>query len=354
MATIILHCGAYRHNRQHVSAARGFRVKVLITGGAGFIGSTIASACLDEGHEPIILDDLSTGVASFVRDRPFYRGDIADAALLGRIFDDHPDLAATVHCAAHIVVPESVAEPLHYYRNNVANTVDLLGNLVAHGCRRVLFSSSAAIYGRTADFGVDEDAPVVPNSPYARTKAMMEQVLADTAATGRLRALALRYFNPIGADPRLRTGLQTLAPTHALGRLLEAQRTGTPFTITGTGWPTRDGTGIRDYIHVWDLARAHVRALERFDEVVPAGYRVLNVGTGTGTTVRELLAAFEAATGYQPAVQEGPPRPGDVAGAFARVERAHQALQWRAELSITDGIRDAIRWLQVREAVLAG
>lgn len=329
-------------------------MKVLITGGAGFIGSTIASACLDGGHQPVILDDLSTGVVPFVRDRPFYQGDIADPALLARVFDDHPDIAATVHCAAHIVVPESVAQPLAYYRNNVAKTVDLLEHLARHRCRRVLFSSSAAIYGRTADFGVDEDAPIEPSSPYARTKAMMEQVLADTAATGRLTALALRYFNPIGADPQLRTGLQALAPTHALGRLFEAQRAGTAFTITGTGWATRDGTGIRDYIHVWDLALAHVRALERFDTVVPNGYRALNVGTGTGTTVRELVTAFREATGGPLEVVEGPPRPGDVAGAFARVDRAQGALQWRAELSIAQGIRDAMRWLEVRDAVLRG
>lgn len=332
-------------------------MKILITGGAGFIGSTIGSACLDAGHRPVVLDDLSTGVAAFARDRPFYRGDIADAGLLARVFADHPDIAATVHCAASIVVPESVAEPLRYYRNNVAKTVDLLDSLIAHGCRRVLFSSSASIYGRTPDFGVEESSPLEPSSPYARTKAMMEQVLADTAATGRLAAVALRYFNPIGADPSLRSGLQTLSPTHALGRLLDAHRGGEPFTVTGTGWPTRDGTGIRDYIHVWDLARAHVHALERFDTVVAGGthgYRVLNVGTGTGTTVRELVAAFGEATGEPLPVQDGPPRPGDVAGAYARVEQAGDALQWRAELTVADGIRDALRWLQVRDEVLAG
>ncbi|TAM81158.1 MAG: UDP-glucose 4-epimerase GalE [Jatrophihabitans sp.] len=327
-------------------------MKILITGGAGFIGSTIASACLDAGHLPVVVDDLSTGVLPFVAGRVFYCGDIADPALLRRVLAEHPDIAATVHCAAHIVVPESVADPLRYYRNNVAKTVDLLQSLTDGGCRRVLFSSSASIYGRTADFGVDEDCPLEPASPYARTKAMMEQVLADTAATGRVAALSLRYFNPIGADPRLRTGLQIRRPSHALGRLLDAARDGTAFTITGTDWPTRDGSGLRDYIHVWDLARAHVRALERFDVVVPSGYRALNVGTGTGTTVRELVAAFEQVTGAGLPVREGPPRPGDVAGAYARVGRAQQALGWRAELSITDGIRDALAWLEVRDAVL--
>ena len=332
-------------------------MKVLITGGAGFIGATVASACLDAGHVPVIVDDLSTGARAFTTGRDFYQGDIADPALLGAVFAAHPDIAATVHCAAYIVVPESVSQPLRYYRNNVAKTIDLVEHLTRLGCRRLVFSSSAAIYGTTPDLAVDESSPIAPGSPYARTKAMMEQVVADASAAGLVRAVSLRYFNPIGADPALRTGLQTLEPTHALGRLLSAWHSGTPFTITGTGWPTRDGTGIRDYIHVWDLARAHVHALERFDDVVaaaPDGYLALNVGTGAGTTVRELVAAFEQATGSTLDVQEGRPRPGDVVGAYARVGAAHELLGWHAERSIIDGIRDALAWLDVRDRVLAG
>ena len=331
-------------------------MKVLITGGAGFIGATVASACLEAGHVPVIIDDLSTGARAFTAGRDFFEGDIADPAVLDAVFASHPDIAATVHCAAHIVVPESVAQPLRYYRNNVGKTVDLLQHLTRLGCRRLVLSSSAAIYGPTPDLAVDESSPIAPGSPYARTKAMVEQVVADACAAGPVRAVSLRYFNPIGADPQLRTGLQTLDPTHALGRLLTAWRTGTAFTITGTGWPTRDGTGVRDYIHVWDLARAHVCALERFDDVVaagPAGHVALNVGTGTGTTVRELVAAFEQATGSTLDVREGPPRPGDVVGAYARVGTAHELLGWHAQLSITDGVRDALAWLAVRDEMLA-
>ncbi|MFI8455206.1 UDP-glucose 4-epimerase GalE [Kitasatospora sp. NPDC085464] len=325
--------------------------KVLITGGAGFIGSTVASALLDRGITPVVLDDLSKGRAEFVEDRIFYRGDIADAALLDRIFADHPDIDATVHCAAKIVVPESVAKPLYYYRENVAKTVELLESLQRHGCTRVVFSSSASIYAPTPDARVDESCPVDANSPYARTKQMMEQVLQDwTRGEGaqRQRVIALRYFNPIGADPQLRTGLQDLNPTHALGKLIEAHTTGAPFTVTGVDWATRDGSGIRDYVHVQDLAEAHVAALLRFDEVVAPGaadrYRVINVGTGDGTTVRELVAAFEEAVGARLYVREAGPRPGDVIGCYAAVDTARELLEWQPRRGIAEGVADALAW----------
>ncbi|MER7578552.1 UDP-glucose 4-epimerase GalE [Kitasatospora sp. NPDC097691] len=325
--------------------------KVLITGGAGFIGSTVVSALLDRGITPVVLDDLSKGRAEFVEDRVFYQGDIADGALLDRIFADHPDIDATVHCAAKIVVPESVAKPLYYYRENVAKTVELLESLQRHGCTRVVFSSSASIYAPTPDARVDESCPVDANSPYARTKQMMEQVLQDwTRGEGaeRQRVIALRYFNPIGADPQLRTGLQDLNPTHALGKLIEAHTTGAPFTVTGVDWATRDGSGIRDYVHVQDLAEAHVAALLRFDEVVAPGaadrYRVINVGTGDGTTVRELIAAFEQAVGARLDVREAGPRPGDVIGCYAAVDTARELLEWQPRRGIAEGVADALAW----------
>ncbi|MEU9046069.1 MULTISPECIES: UDP-glucose 4-epimerase GalE [unclassified Kitasatospora] len=325
--------------------------KVLITGGAGFIGSTVASALLDRGITPVVLDDLSKGRAEFVEDRIFYQGDIADAAVLDRIFAEHPDIDATVHCAAKIVVPESVAKPLYYYRENVAKTVELLDSLQRHGCTRIVFSSSASIYASTPDARVDESSPVDANSPYARTKQMMEQVLQDwTRGEGaeRQRVITLRYFNPIGADPQLRTGLQDLNPTHALGKLIEAHTTGAPFTVTGVEWETRDGSGIRDYVHVQDLAEAHVAALLRFDEVIAPGaadrYRVINVGTGDGTTVRELIAAFEQAVGARLDVREADPRPGDVIGCYAAVDTARELLDWQPRRGIAEGVTDALAW----------
>jgi UDP-glucose 4-epimerase len=326
-------------------------VKVLITGGAGFIGSTIASALLDHGDTPVILDSLVTGRESFTAGREFYRGDVADGALLDRIFSDHPDIEAVVHCAALIVVPESVAQPLRYYRENVGKTVELLDHLERHACRRFLFSSSASIYLPGPDFAVDEDSALAPGSPYARTKAVVDGLLADAVdgATG-LRAVSLRYFNPIGADPKLRTGLQVRHPSHALGKMIEAWENGEVFQLTGTDWPTADGTGIRDYIHVWDLARAHVAALHRFEDLVGGGkpaHTVINLGTGRGVTVRQLAEAFETVTGTPLRTEDAPRRPGDVVGAYTRCERSGRLLGWRAEYGLEEGIRDALAWRRI-------
>jgi UDP-glucose 4-epimerase len=331
-------------------------VKVLVAGGAGFIGSTVASACLDDGLVPVVLDNLCTGRAEFTRDRIFYAGDIADGALIDRIFAEHPDITAVVHAAALIVVPESVAQPLRYYRENVAKSIDFIEHVIRNGCQRYLFSSSAAIYRPGDDFSVDESSPIEPTSPYARTKAMMEQILADTTVASPLRALSLRYFNPVGADPQLRTGLQLRRPTHALGKMISAYEDDEEFLITGVDWPTRDGSGIRDYIHVWDLARAHVQALRRFDQILPAGgertYEAINIGTGSGTTVGEFVAAFQAVADRPLRVRETTARPGDQAGSYTRTGRSAALLDWKPELTVEDGIRDSLRWAAKRDSVL--
>lgn len=329
-------------------------VKALITGGAGFIGSTIASACLDAGHTPVVLDDLSTGRQEFVAGRPFYPGDVRDGDLVHRVFDEHPDIEAVVHCAARIVVPESMADPLGYYANNVGGLVGLLGHLAEVGCRRVVFSSSASIYAPSDDLTVDESSPLAPTSPYARTKMVDELVLADTAASSDLRVVSLRYFNPVGADPSMRTGLQVPEPSHALGRLIQAHQQGRPFTVTGVDWPTRDGSGIRDYLHVWDLAQAHVAVLGRFDTLVTDELpsRAINLGTGTGTTVRELVAAFERVTGAALDVVEGPPRPGDVAGCYTLSDVAARELGWATGLGLDVAISHSLEWARRRPGLL--
>jgi UDP-glucose 4-epimerase len=327
-------------------------MKVLIAGGAGFIGSTIASACLDAGITPVILDNLSTGRAEFARERIFYPGDISDGPLIDKIFAEHPDIDAVVHAAAAIVVQESLEQPLRYYRENVAKSVDFIDHVLRNGATRCVYSSSAAIYAPGADFAVDETSPLSPASPYARTKLITEQVLQDTAAASLLRTLSLRYFNPIGADPQLRTGPQVALPTHLLGKLLIAAERDEEFLLTGTSWPTRDGSGIRDFIHVWDLAEAHLRALQNFDKVLPSGrggWEVINVGSGIGTTVKEFVAAFRSASGLEIRMRETGPRPGDLAGAFTRSARARDLLEWQPQFTIEDGIRDAARWSAIRE-----
>jgi UDP-glucose 4-epimerase len=326
-------------------------VKVLVAGGAGYIGSTVASACLDAGISPVILDSLVTGRWEFAAGRPFYQGDIADGALVDRVFAEHPDIAAVVHCAALIVVPDSVADPIGYWRANVGASLEFAGHLLRNECRRLIFSSSAAIYHAGMDLMVDEDSAVEPASPYARTKAVCEAMFADIAASQPLRVLSLRYFNPIGADPKMRTGLQLARPTHALGKMIAADEEGVPFTITGTDWPTRDGTGIRDYVHVQDLAEAHVAALKRFD-ALPGPTAVINLGTGRGTTVRELAAAFSQATGSPLPVREADRRPGDVVGAWTSVERAQRLLGWRARYGLSEGIRHSLQWAALRHKIL--
>ena len=327
-------------------------MKILITGGAGYIGSTVGSACEEAGHEVVVLDDLSAGCREFVRDRTFYEGDIADQDLLDRVFSEN-QIDAVVHCAAKIVVPESVDEPLTYYGNNVGKTVALLKGMERNGVHRILFSSSASIYATDEEFKVTEESALDPGSPYATTKFMVELILRDAAHASDLKALSLRYFNPIGSDPKLRTGQQIEHPTHVLGKMIDAWMEDSTFTVTGVEWPTRDGSGIRDYIHVWDLARAHVAALEHLDEVTTDDpYQVFNIGTGSGVTVKELVKAFEEGTGKSLNVVYGPPRPGDVAGAYTVSRRAKDLLGWSAELTQADGIRDAIAWLPERKKIL--
>jgi UDP-glucose 4-epimerase len=331
-------------------------MKVLVTGGAGYIGSITAKALEEAGHVPVVLDSLLSGPLAFVRDRIFYEGDIADRDLLRRIAAEHPDIDATIHMAARIVVPESVEKPYEYYRDNVAKSLELFDELTALGLNRVLFSSSASLYATKEGFEVTEDDALDPPSPYARTKRMMEQVLTDLAAASDLRAIVLRYFNPIGSDPDLESGIYVKEPSHVLGQLVLAARgQKDAFTITGTEHPTRDGTGIRDYVHVWDLARAHVRAVERFDDVlaeVAAPSTIINIGTGEGVTVRELVASFERVFGSEVPIAEGPPRPGDAVGAFANVDRAARLMDWRSELSIDDAISSALAWAERRHEVL--
>lgn len=335
-------------------------MKVLVTGGAGYIGSTVCSALEDAGHTPVVLDSLVTGPEAFTRGRTFYRGDVGDAALVRRILAEHPDIAATLHFAALIVVPESVSHPARYYRKNVVASLTLLETLREAGQTRVVFSSSASLYDSPPDFRVTEDSPLRPLSPYARSKRMTEEMLEDMCAApgSGLRAIALRYFNPLGADPRLRTGPHLAEPSHILGRLVAAsQGRQAAFEITGTDYATRDGTGLRDYVHVWDLALAHVAALGGFDAAFgraaekgqgEAGFLTVNVGTGQGVTVRELVTAFQEVSPTPLTVRDGPRRPGDSAGAYADITRAREWLDWAPRHTTAEALASALAWEAVR------
>lgn len=334
-------------------------MKFLVTGGAGYIGSTVISALQDAGHDAVILDSLATGRIEFTEGRTFYQGDIADREVLTKIFSDHPDISAVLHCAALIVVPESVSRPYEYYRENVSKSNEMFHILKDLGCKRILFSSSAAIYDKVEGYMVKEDSPLAPGSPYSRTKFIMEMILADTCAAYGMKGIALRYFNPIGADPKMRTGIHVKNPSHVIGKMVDtALGKQEYFTVTGTDWPTRDGSGIRDYVHIWDLAQAHVKALTEFDQVFErtgnpeTNYLPINLGTGTGITVFELLDAFQRVYGKKIKTRTAPPRPGDIAGAYANADCAKKLLGWKTQLSIDEGIRTALEWGEVREKIL--
>ena len=339
-------------------SAEGFdkmSTEVLVTGGAGYIGSTISSALADAGYQPVVLDSLVNGLEAFASDHPFFRGNIDDSEIVSQVFENHPDIVCTIHCAALATVPDSVERPYDYYRNNVTGSMELFQMLAEQGCRNIVFSSSASVYDTVPGFLVTEKSPVRPQSPYARSKLMTEQMLEDMAYGLGMRALSLRYFNPIGADPRMRTGQVQRDPSQILNVLVEvANGTRPVFTVTGTDWPTRDGTGIRDYVHVWDLARAHVQAVERIEAIFQGGtgFQIINLGTGVGVTVREIVAAFERVHGSPIPKEDASPRRGDVAGAFANADRAAELLGWRPTLTLDDAIRHAIEWATVRDSVL--
>lgn len=323
-------------------------MKILVTGGAGYIGRTVVSALADAGHTAVILDSLVIGRREFVEGQIFYQGDIADEAVLGRVFREHPDLDAVMHFAARIDVEESTRLPSLYYTENLAKAQVLLQAALAAGVKRFLFSSTAAVYqaGRPGE-GLREDSPLAPLSAYASSKLMFERVMADICQEYGAFGMALRYFNPVGADPAMRSGPFRPDPSHLLGKLTKlSARGGGTFTINGDDYETRDGTPMRDFIHVWDLAQAHLAALTfMMDEAqTRTGFEVMNVGSSVGVTVREFVDTFLNVSGSPLHVVVGPRRAGDSAGAFADTTRAREHLGWTPQLSLRQGIADALAW----------
>jgi len=327
---------------------------ILITGGAGYIGATVCAALADAGHTPIILDSLVTGHKPFTRGHAFYKGDIANAKTLKKIKQNHPEVTTCIHFAARTIVPESVENPALYYQENVAKSITLFSELHRLGFENVIFSSSAAVYGETGETAaemVTEETPAAPLNPYANTKLATEMALKDFCEAGYFRGTALRYFNPIGADPRMRTGPFKANPSHLLGRLMDvAAGNAAELPLFGNDWPTPDGYAIRDFIHVWDLAQAHVRVAENAEKLHRySPYETLNLGTGKGTSVMDFVRAFESISGKKIPTKQTKRRPGDTAGAFACCGKAEILLGWKAELSVEEAIRHAIIWEGVRK-----
>ena len=333
--------------------------RILVTGGAGYIGSHTAVALVEAGFVPVLLDDFSNsskqavaGIETILgRTIALWEGDCTSPELLERVFTEAGPFAGIVHFAAFKAVGESVSSPEKYWRNNIAGTAAVLEAARRHGCEAFVFSSSCTVYGEPERVPVDEQAPVRPaTSPYGATKQVGEQVLADVArAWPEFRAMVLRYFNPVGAHPSAAIGELPLGVPNNLIPYLTQAVAGLrpPLTVFGNDYPTPDGTCIRDYIHVVDLAEAHVRALEvllRGDAA--KGCTVLNLGTGRGSSVLDVVRTFEAATGVAVPHRIGARREGDAVEVWADAARAQEVLGWKARLSLEDALRDAWRWQQ--------
>ena len=328
---------------------------ILLTGGTGYIGSHTAVELLNNGHEVILVDDLSNSRSSVVDrletitgKRPvFYQADVTDRAAMDRIFSAHP-MEAVIHFAGFKAVGESVQKPVAYYRNNIDATLTLLEVMAKYGVKRMIFSSSATVYGQSEEVPFSEDAPCPGcTNPYGRSKHMIEQILRDAAAADHeMSVVLLRYFNPIGAHASGMIGEKpngipnNLMPyvTQVAAGVLDRLR------VFGNDYPTHDGTGVRDYIHVVDLAKGHMAALTY--SMAHTGCEAINLGTGVGYSVLDLVKAFEAANGVAIPYEIAPRRAGDIATCYAATEKAARLLHWRAEKSLEDMCRDAWRWQQ--------
>lgn len=304
---------------------------VLVTGGAGYVGSHSCKALSRAGYLPIVVDNLSTGHESFARWGPLVRADIRDADALARIFDAF-EVAAVLHFAASAYVGQSVVDPQKYYENNVAGTLSLLRTMLDAGCQKIVFSSSCAVYGEPVTNPIRENTPKEPVNPYGASKAMVERILGDYARAYDLGVVALRYFNACGADPEETIGELRDPETHLIPRAMMAiQGYLSDFVIFGTDYETPDGTAIRDYVHVCDLADAHVTSVERLIE--GGGNGSYNLGTGRGFSVRQVLDVIAAETGEHVPVRQSARRPGDPPMLVADASLAQAELRFNPKMS---------------------
>jgi UDP-glucose 4-epimerase len=319
-------------------------MSVLVTGGAGYIGSHMVWQLLDAGERVVVLDNLVTGFDWAVGpEGHLVRGDIGDETLVRRIIDDH-EVEAIIHFAGSVVVPDSVADPLSYYLNNTVRSRSLIAAAVAGGVQRFIFSSTAAVYGTPKQTPVTEDVTLTPESPYGRSKLMTEMMLADTAAAHPFRYVALRYFNVAGADPKGRTGQSTRGATHLIKVACEtALGKRASMNIYGSDYPTPDGTCVRDYIHVTDLVAAHSAALMHLRDGGKS--MVANCGYGRGYSVSEVVAAVKKVSKRDFPVTMTGRRPGDPASIVANPALIMSEFGWKPQYDNLEGIVDsALRW----------
>lgn len=331
--------------------------KILVTGGAGFIGSHTVVELTGAGYQPVIVDNLSRSDRTLLdgmkkilkRDTPFYEGDCADRNFLNKVFEEERNIEGAMHFAAYKSVGESVQFPAMYYSNNLNSLIALVDVMKEHGVRDLIFSSSCTVYGQPDHIPVNEDAPVKrAESPYGATKQMCERILEDVYPHG-MRVVSLRYFNPIGAHP---TSLIGELPIGVPGNLVPfvtqtAIGKRKSLTVFGNDYNTPDGSCIRDFIHVVDVAQAHIKAMEYLAaQGSEPAYKVFNLGTGIGASVLELVSKFQEVTGVRLNYTIGPRRPGDVEKTYADPERAFKQLQWKPKYSLEDALLHAWQWEQ--------
>jgi len=325
--------------------------KILITGGAGYIASHTNIECIASGYQPVIVDSLVNASKESVRRVealasraiPFYQCDLRDEAALRKVFEQEGPIDAVIHFAALKAVGESVQEPLRYYDNNLTGSLTLFAMMKAFGVENIVFSSSATVYGDPEKVPVTEDAPVSATNPYGWTKVMMEQILTDTAGAEGWKSVILRYFNPVGAHPSGDIGEDPAYPNNLVPFVSQvAAGIREKVVVFGNDWPTPDGTGVRDYIHVVDLARAHTAALRYLEGA--EGNSIFNIGTGKGYSVLEIIKAFEKACGKPIPYVIGPRRDGDVAEVLGDPSRANKELGWKAEYGLDEMVASAWNW----------
>ena len=321
---------------------------ILVTGGAGYIGSHTCVELLEAGQEIVVLDNFSNSKPETLdrireithKDFPFYEVDLLDAEGVKRVFDEQPDIEAVIHFAGLKAVGESCEQPLRYYHNNLTGTLHLCEQMQAHGVKSIIFSSSATVYGDPASVPIREDFPLHTTNPYGSTKLMIENILQDLVkAVPEWNVVLLRYFNPVGAHESGLLGEDPNGIPNNLTPYIAKVATGElPFVrVFGNDYPTPDGTGVRDYIHVVDLAQGHIKALAKNQP----GVYVYNLGTGVGYSVLDVIHAYEKACGHELPYQIMGRRPGDIAQCYADPTKAEKELGWKAERNLEDMCRDS-------------
>lgn len=319
---------------------------ILVTGGAGYIGSHMVRALLENGYKPVVFDNLSTGYRNFVpKDVPFIKGDLKNKNDIQKVFKKYK-IDAVTHFAASIVVPESVEKPLMYYENNVVSCVNLLNAMVGHHVKKLVFSSTAAVYGNPKRNPIQEEDAIKPNNPYGQTKAIMEKILFDLSRVEDFNYVALRYFNVGGAHGSGEVGESHDPETHLIPNILKnIKGENREFTLYGTDYPTKDGTCIRDYIHIEDLCQAHVLALKYLNKTKKSN--IFNLGNNQGFSVLEVLKAAEKVTGKKAKVKITSRRAGDSIKLVASSKKAKAVLGWQPNKSLDEIIESAWAWERV-------